>query len=374
MAFIEFDDSLSIIDDSVVLESVGTGETQEIEFKEVTLDIDFGKEIDDAEVIQCVLLKRYPKIINSLIFSNIKSYIYKYVSKYIVSFMNAPKIKQGVLYFGISDNRVVTGITFVGEFMSVETIRNMIVTSCAQIRVIDEETSTIKLVKKDKLTELFDVKIHNVTGSVKDKKDEVTTTIHNILTTFNNDMNAYTKARELRDKWYTQFKVFDRKILDIGNDLSLRTDIISFIFEHLGKSWECRRKAIDWLSTNKLFTYAHEDIRILKLDDTNPIFWITEYKDNRRAISLLKRPPAPNRPSRARRDKAIIQLFSLLSPMIHCWASAGVSYYVIEIDIHAHGLKDSEYAEYTFGKAEHERWIYKRRGEMGSNGPSCLDY
>ena len=360
---------LSVIDGHVVLSSVDTGETVAIEFKEMVLDIDFLSRISEDEVITYIRNGTYPSCLNELIEMNLISYFKRYIAKYIASFINTPLITEGLMYFGIADNRIVTGIPYIGEFMTAEYVKELILDSCGKIKIV-ESMESHQLLSKETLSKLVDVKIHNVTRILDDDIDDsLASRLKAIEDEYDAQLKTYYEYRDMHNIWMSKFRCYDRKVLSVGNDPLLRADFLEFIRTYESKPLETREKAIQRFSTDEVFDYPLDDIIHLKLDDTHPMFWITEYKDARRMALLAQRPRTVSPPSYDRKKRLTIQLFSLLCPMIHQWIRKGISYYVIELRIDTGTFSDSDCALYEFG----DKWHFRRRGDTIDNGPSCID-
>jgi hypothetical protein len=358
------------------MDKLHDGESLEIEFKEITIDIDYGKYLSEDEIIEIVKKGTYSDIIDHLMIKNLESFIYKYLTRYIVSFTNCYEITKGSLYFGVSDDGELTGFPFRGE-INEDIIKTLVENSLSKIRLIEADTSkVIKVLSKNEILDKLNIRLIKIEPSISEKYSDIDDHIKNIYDTYAKEYKEYITTKNEREEWYKEFKVYDKKVIEVANDMSLREQMREYIIKCENYSTEIAPKEhiIEQIDNSHIFSFEDEDVPMLKEISTHPVFWITEFKDHMRRNILSKKPLVHPKPSIEKRDYLITQLFTLLTPMISKWHASSIPYYIIVIDIDAQ-TEDDTYLEYSLASGldddKFEHWLYRRRIDDENNGPSC---
>jgi len=320
-------------------------ETLAVEFKEFSLFkkcVDFNRE----QFEYYCETKKFE--FNESVNINLDKYIKEYIPRYGCGFWNAG-IKESELYIGVNDLGLVKGIPYQGQLD-----QNMI------------KKNVNKAIKKY-------IKPHNFSYSVKvdllkvEKPPIPETLVHPQYTQYlikkKKYMEKYNKFLIIYEAWKEKYAIVNYKLVDIVNLPETRERLKKFI--RLNDPTNDVLKLLD--TDYKLQYISGHDMKYLKLQDDNPYYWVTTFKD--KIIQEYKK------------DKPIFNfeyyhacipynLFVSVGDMIPYWVNynSNMNLYMIRIKLKLKQIKNSYFSYFDVVS---ERWIKcERMYNLGQ--PVCM--
>lgn len=338
-------------------------EDKSTELKEFMIEIDLHKYVEPNEVRRFVRDGIYPPEINLIIEKNLEAYCIKYLPKYFAAFSNTESIDYGTLYFGIRDNSLVTGIPYKGKL-----IPGMISAHMYQVYdrlrfFQDEERVDFSFVD---FLACFDIKVIPLINKIE--KDRSLKKLIKLKNKYNKLRKSYHMAYLARQAWKKRFKVYDRKIIVIADDMELRDELLGFVMAHS----DAPQSIINTLSLYRSIEIDESEIVERKKNKDDIVYWITEFKDINRQRILAEKPLFPTKPSKEKYLSDIERIFRELYPLACKWKEK-INYYVIQINIYQPGFNDFHVEYSKLHGTRYQRWVYQKRFD-GKRGPICAEF
>jgi hypothetical protein len=281
---------------------------------------------------------------DELVMTNLSKYIDQYVPKYASGFWNSNM--KGEIYIGTNDYGIIKGIPckkeldkkWVSERIE-QAIRKYISGDADeipsfQVEIISVEKKTMDSIHPDYLLYL-------------DRKREF--------------MEYYMQFLKEYQTWQQTYELVNMKLVDIVNIPSYRTVLIKYI-ESSDKRNETALKTLR--DPTFLLPYmSAENMRDLKMDESNVFYWVTTFKD---AICLEYKREKPIFSKKFKTRNTPFNLLTSVSDMIPYWID--IHLYLIHISFDQPKNKVSPYSYFNGNQ-----WIQCNRiVDPVSNQPMCL--
>ena len=285
-------------------------ETLPIEYKEFTFNPS-GIKIDNTIAEEYCKSNRFD--FNKQVISNLKKYFKIYTPKYMTSFFNS-KI-NGELFIGVDDWGFVKGIPYKGEI---------------PIDILKSKFYKIlkNYVKNDtydfeKIVKINCIKLNNV--------DKPTTELCSTYTKYVEQRSEHAKIisdyKEVYNNWKIKYAYVSRKLTILVNDKEVRILIIDFI-----KKINPLSNVIKILeSPDNVEFLTNEEISKIVRDQTNPYYWVSEWKEH---ICEEYRMERPEFTGKYFNNHVPINIINSISEMIPFWMANNddMNLYVIHIE------------------------------------------
>jgi hypothetical protein len=330
------------------------GEHLDREYKEVTLNTG-GIKLGLSDVIKLCQTNIFTKELNEGIITNIKTLIELYLSKNICAFLNA-NIFNGEIYFGINDFGIIKGIPYNGElpYNELTIFARELLKSCLMFA-------------SPKIKSDFDInKFVNIEFIKIDKPLRPEGKHHPEFIKYLEEYKLYLQAlkehREVFKDWKIRFDFVNQKLCNLINNYESRLILITFI-----KSINPSSPVIQLLESNyKETPKVHEEVILLKDDETTTYYWVTRWKDIMIPILRKEKPITPKPPS-----NTPINLIMNVSEMIPWWINSSdeMNLYIIKITLNTDFDFDNEYVYYY--DIYKKKWVKCKRILLKDGNPSC---
>jgi hypothetical protein len=330
------------------------GEHLDREYKEVTLNTG-GIKIGLSDILTLCQTNIFTRELNEGIIANIKTLIELYLSKNISAFLNA-NIFNGEIYFGINDYGIIKGIPYSGElpYEELALFTRELLKSCLMFA-------------SPKIKNDFDInKFVNIEFIKIDKPSQPEEKHHPEFIKYLEEYKLYLQVlkehKEIFKDWKVRFDFVNQKLCNLINNYESRIILIAFI-----KSINPSSPVIQLLESNyKETPKVHEEVILLKDDETTTYYWVTRWKDIMIPMLRKEKPIAPKPPS-----NTPINLIMNVSEMIPWWvnSSDGMNLYIIKITLDTDFDFDNEYVYYY--DIYKKKWVKCKRILLKDGNPSC---
>lgn len=340
---------------------IGFNESLEKEFKELTVKIDIEAYFEREKIVEIVKTGivdgKSREIFNNMILDVINHYFKFYVPKYLSAFGNS-ELDYGELYIGINDLGEITGIPYFGELDHAylkELMRNIIPFTSYDMHSEEIEFEIVKV-----LTDgvLFDI-------------DDLRTDIDEVIERFERDKLEYEAMYKTycktKMKWFEKVMEYSVKIEDFVRVPKLKEELTRYVIEKGGLP-----EVIHDIETTTTLGLTEEfGVKDRKLDPTDIVYWITNYKDEKLFALYDIKPTRP--PMMIFNDSFYLVHFSLLSglrkKLLLNVGSGKLNYFYIKIKMPTKVLSRTGH-EVFYRNLGEDGWICKTRCLVGGE-PGC---
>lgn len=271
---------------------------------------------------------------NNLVKYELKFYFTNYFSKYCASFI-ASRV-SGNLHFGITDDGIVEGFPFYGEHEkelngytsriykdAIKTMRIKCKNEKMKSKIYNwyVDNTVIKITKLEICDDLID-------NSYKERLDKLKERTQKIK-------ELWAKYKSEYSEWYNTLMYYSQKLRILMNDPKIRNGVIAYIIE---KTKENNIEESEYCSVLEYYRSDEmqlEDITlgdILEIKDNNssPIKWLIEYKDD---VVDKWRKKKPRAPIYMERDVDYYMYLSRMCNLVPYLKNRGCNFYNIEIQV-----------------------------------------
>ena len=252
---------------------------------------------------------------NECVINNLNYYLDTYIPKYTTAFLNKySKSDIGEMYFGISDDGIIQGIPYKGEF-DFEMVKNK----------VDTILKSDKLMSSSDLSKYIDIELINVDTSsfnINNYHNTMINTYNKEKIEYYKKFNKYVKEK---NKWFKKVKHYNTKLISIMNSPNTRQELI----EYIKKKDSNQEKVINILNSDFIFDDIHgTDVSLFKLKKDNPWYWVCLWKDE--MIDYL-RPLKPKPPTNWANKYLPINSITTIVDMIPIWLNKeNINLYLIK--------------------------------------------
>jgi len=305
-------------------------------------------DLEEENIINFALSGTITNEIMDLIYSNIHTYM-KLVPKYVSSYINS-KI-SGELIIGINDeDNEVSGIPYLTSYkkkLTVYTIKRL---------VKDEIKNNIKCinVNDNDIIDAIDVELIEIdyksgisSDYLKYDDNEVKTQLKNYL---QQKKDYYDKIEKFKkdkiENWCEYFKKYHVGLQVFIDDLDKRKELANYIKKFNDKGqydniiYELHQK-------HKIIVPSGNIVKILKIQNNNLIYWLTQYRDLMKEKVILCKPKKPLLTlTNCIYPEILLRRFSLIKNTIcnnKINKKNGLKYYMIKIKINGENFKNKSY-------------------------------
>lgn len=325
-------------------------ENKSIEFKEFSFNTG-GILLNIEKAEQCCNHNIFN--FNIFVIQNIIKYFEYFLLKCISAYINSNI--NGHFYIGITDFGFIKGIPYKGD-IPINKIKTKLYQLIKHNIIIDN-----KLININKLIRINIIKIK------EPNKPEfnVHPDYKNYLIEKEKFLIEYNKYIDNITNWRKQHSFVNQKLVDLINNNDSRQLIIEFII-----SIDPNNIIIKLLKTNYKLEYkSHIKLHKLKLQPTNPYYWVTKWKDHNN-ILLKNKKPIFNFEYSMRYTP--INLIIGVKDMIPYWFhnNDNMNLYIIHIEI----LKEDNIKLCKYYDIINKKWMYSYRILTPKGDPCCKKF
>jgi len=301
---------------------------------------------------------------NKMVMNQIQTYIYNYLPKYIGNFSNAQL--DGQLFFGINDNGIIDGIPFYGD-IDIKIIKKYIFKMNKYNQIINNDYDIRDYYKDIKIDIIKVNKNYNI-----DEKSKYYNEFNKFNERYNDIIKQYQEYKIKYEEWQKIRVIYSGKLSNYIENISIRNEIIDFIFSKLHLYTDKKDRILIYKSINRwksdeIFNtkiYIDDIIHITN-DLSHPLKWLIDYK-LLKLEEIKKSKPLPN----IIPDKyCFLKYMNDINNIRYKLESLdnNLNYYIIKIYIKY--IPDSIV---IYRKPNTNKWISKQRYYCKYNGPSCM--
>ncbi len=333
------------------------------EFKEFCLKMDLDIFMEDEDIENILIEKKWDPNLSRAIHKSIDLYLTNVLRKYICSFSNS-RI-DGKFIIGVDDYGEITGIPFMGS-LNKKQIEKTVMDTIGNLAF--DENGSQDTQNKNLLSENVKIDIDKLDIDpilIVDEHSDLYEKYKRDCMENNHKMQIYKKKRLI---WLMELDKYSTKLSTLINSRDIRDDIIEYINKVSVTKLKIAEEnklhilpgAIDKIkdklkSDHYISVPAFAELQIQKVDPNNVMYWLVQFKDDITNEICKERPAKPS----LKRQYYPRQIVSKLSCMRALFSNIpGLNYYTITVAINGSVFDKTDKTLYY---KDGDKMIYKVR-------------